>query len=142
MTHPPYNPDSNVPFEPRQPSRYNPNHTPYQPPRHNPRLRPTNYPRTEHTTQSHRNVHHPHKNKYEKPDTCDTSYDAVTIIRGELFIFKNRYLWRIGKQGLYAGYPHEINRLWNAFPADFTHIDAVYENKEHKIVFFVGMIHI
>lgn len=26
----------------------------------------------------------------KKPETCDTSYDAVTIIRGELFIFKDR----------------------------------------------------
>lgn len=25
-----------------------------------------------------------------KPDQCDTSYDAITIIRGQLFIFKNK----------------------------------------------------
>ncbi|KAJ6648581.1 Matrix metalloproteinase-2, partial [Pseudolycoriella hygida] len=74
----------------------------------------------------------------QKPETCNTSYDAITVIRGELFIFKDRYLWRIGSQGLYAGYPHEMDRLWIGLPKNFTHIDAVYENKERQIVFFIG----
>lgn len=37
-----------------------------------------------------------------------------------------------------SGYPHEIARLWKELPTDFTHIDAVYENKDMRIVFFVG----
>lgn len=50
-----------------------------------------------------------------------------------------QYHWRFGKKGLYAGYPHEITRVW-AMPDSFTHIDTVYENKENKIVFFVGKL--
>lgn len=50
-----------------------------------------------------------------------------------------QYLWRIGdEQGLYPGYPHEITRVWNQLPDNFTHIDAVYENKNREIVFFIG----
>lgn len=37
-----------------------------------------------------------------------------------------------------GGYPHEIRRLWNRLPEDFTHVDAVYENKDRKIIFFIG----
>lgn len=49
-----------------------------------------------------------------------------------------QYLWRIGSQGLYAGYPHEMHRLWSDLPKNFTHVDAVYENKDRQIVFFIG----
>ncbi|XP_076282359.1 matrix metalloproteinase 2 isoform X3 [Lasioglossum baleicum] len=71
------------------------------------------------------------------PDKCDTSYDAITIIRRETFVFKGRYLWRIGDHGLYEGYPAEITRLFN-LPEEIDHVDAVYENPEKKIVFFIG----
>lgn len=53
-----------------------------------------------------------------------------------------QYLWRIGDNGLYEGYPLEITRMWSKLPSNFTHIDAVYENKERKIVFFIGKIFI
>ncbi|XP_055705191.1 matrix metalloproteinase-2 isoform X3 [Phlebotomus papatasi] len=76
--------------------------------------------------------------KSDKPATCNTSYDAISVIRGELFIFKDRYFWRIGDKGLHAGYPHEIRLLWKEIPEDFTHVDAVYENKDLQIVFFIG----
>ncbi|XP_049873115.1 matrix metalloproteinase-14-like [Pectinophora gossypiella] len=74
----------------------------------------------------------------DKPDTCDTSYDAVALIRGELFIFKNRYHWRIGANGRYPGYPIEITRMWPSLPKGLTHVDAVYERPDKKIAFFVG----
>lgn len=44
----------------------------------------------------HRLHHHHHHNdnevqpSAEKPSTCDTTYDAVSIIRGQLFIFKDK----------------------------------------------------
>lgn len=85
-------------------------------------------------TTNHHHRHHP------KPDTCNTSYDAVTIIRGEIFIFKGRHLWRIGKEGLLGGYPHEITKMWDELPRSLTHIDSVYENKRRQIVFFIGEI--
>lgn len=49
-----------------------------------------------------------------------------------------KYLWRIGENGLHSGYPYEITRVWKKLPSDFTHVDAVYENKDRKIVFFIG----
>ncbi|XP_055313723.1 matrix metalloproteinase-2-like isoform X2 [Sitodiplosis mosellana] len=82
-----------------------------------------------------------HRYDGQKPDTCNTSYDAITIIWKELFIFKDRYLWRIGENGLHSGYPDEINRIWSQLPSNFTHIDAVYENKHKKIVFFIGKMY-
>lgn len=67
------------------------------------------------------------------------SYDAITMIRGEIFVFKDQYLWRVGPEGkVMDGYPHEIRRLWNKLPANLTHVDAVYENKDRKIIFFIG----
>jgi hypothetical protein len=87
------------------------------------------------TTRSH---HHHHNKHNDKPETCNTSYDAITIIRGEIFIFKGRYLWRVGSDGLHDGYPHEITKMWRELPRDMTHIDSVYENKRRQIVFFIG----
>lgn len=54
-------------YSPSHPTYY-PNHPGYQP-QFSPNQPPTESP---------------------KPKTCDTSYDAITIIRNELFIFKDR----------------------------------------------------
>ncbi|XP_033231708.1 matrix metalloproteinase-2 [Belonocnema kinseyi] len=74
------------------------------------------------------------------PDKCDTSYDAISIIRREVYIFKGRYLWRIGEQGLYEGFPAEISLLFGV-PKDTDHVDAVYERLDKKIVFFIGRLY-
>ncbi|XP_050499658.1 matrix metalloproteinase-2-like [Diabrotica virgifera virgifera] len=72
------------------------------------------------------------------PDTCNTSYDAISVIRREVFIFKDAYFWRIGDNGLMPGYPALIRRLWHGLPEDLTHVDAVYERNDGRIVFFIG----
>lgn len=93
-----------------------------------------------HHQQNHHNHNNNNNNNHndEKPVTCNTSYDAITMIRGEIFVFKGRYMWRIGNNGLSDGYPHEITKMWRSLPHNLTHIDTVYENKRHQIVFFIG----
>lgn len=74
----------------------------------------------------------------EIPDFCNTSFDAVSIIRKETFFFKGKYIWRLGPKGLYAGYPAQISRLWYKLPENLNQVDAVYERQDGKIVFFIG----
>jgi matrix metalloproteinase-16 (membrane-inserted) len=77
-----------------------------------------------------------------RPSTCDSSYDAISLIRNELFIFKGRYFWRVNStpndNRLLKGYPSLITSMWQRLPADLTHVDAVYEHNEVDIVFFIG----
>lgn len=36
------------------------------------------------------------------------------------------------------GYPTLIKNMWNKLPQNFTHVDAVYERFDRKIIFFIG----
>lgn len=69
------------------------------------------------------------------PDACRTNFDAVSMIRGELFFFKSRYVWRIRDGRLEAGYPALASRHWRGIPDS---IDAVYEDSSGNIWFFQG----
>ncbi|XP_013883034.1 stromelysin-3 isoform X2 [Austrofundulus limnaeus] len=69
----------------------------------------------------------------ELPDACRTSFDAVSLIRGELFFFKDQYVWRVREGRLQAGYPALSSRHWRGFP---DYIDAAYEDKSGNIWFF------
>ncbi|ODN04391.1 Matrix metalloproteinase-16, partial [Orchesella cincta] len=82
-----------------------------------------------------------------RPSTCDSSYDAISLIRDELFIFRGRYFWRINStpnspnkhdNRLLKGYPSLITIMWQQLPANISHVDAVYEHNEVEIVFFIG----
>ncbi|PIO30841.1 hypothetical protein AB205_0114390, partial [Aquarana catesbeiana] len=60
------------------------------------------------------------------PSKCDQNlvFDAVTTLRGELFFFINRFIWRKHPRGGEADLLF-IQNLWPALPND---IDAAYEN--------------
>ena len=73
-------------------------------------------------------------------------FDAIAVIRGEIWIFTGKYFWRIGKDT--SGHdileqPVEFKSFWFGLPRavledDNLVIDAVYERSDHKIVFFIG----
>ncbi|KAJ8388734.1 hypothetical protein AAFF_G00129670 [Aldrovandia affinis] len=69
------------------------------------------------------------------PDACHTDFDAVSMIRGELFFFKSRYVWRIRDGQLQEGYPALASRHWRGIPES---IDAAFEDKSGNIWFFQG----
>lgn len=71
----------------------------------------------------------------ELPNACKTNFDAVSMIRGELFFFKSQYIWRIRDGQLQAGYPALSSRHWKGIPE---HIDAAFEDKSGNIWFFQG----
>ncbi|CRL06206.1 CLUMA_CG019084, isoform A [Clunio marinus] len=75
--------------------------------------------------------------KAPKPDKCNISYDAIGIIRNELMIFKGIWMWRFRDGRLLQGYPVEFFRMWPELQS-FDHIDAVFERKDGKFVFFIG----
>ncbi|XP_067087049.1 stromelysin-3 [Osmerus mordax] len=69
------------------------------------------------------------------PDACQTDFDAVSMIRGELFFFKSRYVWRIREGRLERGYPALASRHWRGIPES---IDAAFEDQSGNIWFFQG----
>ncbi|KAG5834936.1 hypothetical protein ANANG_G00266830 [Anguilla anguilla] len=54
------------------------------------------------------------------PDTCHTDFDAVSMIRGELFFFRSGYVWRIRDGHLQTGYPALASRHWPGSPITWT----------------------
>ncbi|KAM4616273.1 stromelysin-3 [Polymixia lowei] len=69
------------------------------------------------------------------PDACQTDFDAVSMIRGELFFFKERYVWRIRDGHLERGYPALASRHWRGIPDS---VDAAFEDQSGNIWFFQG----
>lgn len=72
------------------------------------------------------------------PDKCNTNFDAVALLRGEMWVFKDNYFWRINKDGGSREDPMELRSFWYGLPSDVNRIDAVYERNDHDIVFFSG----
>jgi len=72
------------------------------------------------------------------PSKCDTNFDAVAVLRGEMWVFKGKYFWRINQEGRSREDPMELSSFWYGLPSDIDHVDAVYERNDHDIVFFVG----
>ncbi|XP_076263359.1 matrix metalloproteinase-2-like isoform X2 [Rhynchophorus ferrugineus] len=149
-TQKPMNPRHKYPFPNNSNPRYDRKYVYAAPPKHHGKdqpvvtKKPVKPPYKPHTSDSKESAEtspgHTPKEYPGKPlpDTCDTSYDAVAVIRRETFIFKDRYFWRIGDKGLIENnYPADLTRLWRGFPSNITHVDAVYERPDGNICFFV-----
>ena len=89
--------------------------------------------------------------RFDKKSISNTTYilpfislpdfDAVAVIRGEMWAFKSRHFWRIHHKDLRVesrADPVELTAFWYGLPANVDKVDAVYERPDHKIVFFAG----
>ncbi|XP_076034387.1 matrix metalloproteinase-17-like isoform X2 [Oratosquilla oratoria] len=73
------------------------------------------------------------------PNICEGNFDAVALLRQELFVFKGKYVWRFRRPGqLESGYPTKFHHMFTALPRYIQRVDAAYERSDGKIVFFVG----
>ncbi|XP_066505986.1 matrix metalloproteinase-17b [Hoplias malabaricus] len=92
---------------------------------------------TQRLTHMHRHKH----NHLDSPslDRCNTSFDAVAKIRGEIFFFKGASMWRVNRGGLVSGRAVSVRRLWGALPSSMPPLRAVLErHDDHAIIFISG----
>ncbi|XP_076878095.1 matrix metalloproteinase-17b [Brachyhypopomus gauderio] len=85
---------------------------------------------------------HTHRHKHtfsDSVDRCNTSFDAVAKIRGEMFFFKGLSMWRVNREGLISKRAVSVRRLWGALPPSLPPLRAVLErHTDHAIIFISG----
>ncbi|XP_078581041.1 collagenase 3-like [Branchiostoma floridae x Branchiostoma japonicum] len=70
-----------------------------------------------------------------RPDICNTDIDAISRIRGETWVFKGKYFWRVRDQ---VSGPWLTSSFWRGLPEHLDRIDGIYERPDYKILIFKG----
>ncbi|KAK9890647.1 hypothetical protein WA026_012006 [Henosepilachna vigintioctopunctata] len=71
------------------------------------------------------------------PDICQEKFDAIANLRGEIFVFKNQYIWRYQEQNrLMPGYPVCIKQMFPSLPENTKKIDAAYQRPDGNMILF------
>ncbi|KRT81079.1 Peptidase [Oryctes borbonicus] len=73
------------------------------------------------------------------PDICEGNFDAAAMLREELFIFKDKYVWRLKEKNIIEeNYPVPIKQMFPKLPSRVGRIDAAYERPDGMIIIFSG----
>uniref|UniRef100_A0A8C6H4F8 Matrix metalloproteinase-25 n=1 Tax=Mus spicilegus TaxID=10103 RepID=A0A8C6H4F8_MUSSI len=74
------------------------------------------------------------------PDRCEGNFDAVANIRGEIFLFKGPWFWRLQPSGqLVSPRPAGLHRFWEGLPTHVKVIQAAYARPlDGRIILFSG----
>lgn len=107
---------------------------------------PTDRPRLRTTTRAPKVV--TNNPRYEptgspnKPPTinpCEHRFDAISVLRREVFLFMGDTFYRLDSRGLIQGEPTKIHSFWYGLPKRVNKIDAVFERiTDGKIIIFIG----
>ncbi|XP_055914227.1 matrix metalloproteinase-2-like isoform X2 [Eupeodes corollae] len=73
---------------------------------------------------------------------CQGHFDAVSLIKGSIYIFKGKYVWRVTpRYTIDSDYPKPIYEMLPFLPENTQSIDAVYERFDGASVYFTGKIY-